>query len=141
MEVRRVMVCLDGSPHAHRAASWAAGLAGVIGADVTAAHALGLLHRSEGGEIVTADAHRDEIRDELERWCAPLRDAGVSYRAKLLEGDPVTALLRLADEEGVDLIVVGSRGTGGAPGRLLGSTSTQLAQQARRPVVIVPEPV
>jgi nucleotide-binding universal stress UspA family protein len=139
MEVRHVLVGLDGSAGAARAARWSADLAAALGAEVTAVHALGLLHR-EGTELVASDAHRDEIREELERWCAPLRDAGVSYRARLLEGDPVTAVLRCADEEDVDVIVVGKRGAGGAPGRLLGSTSAQLAHGTRRPVVIIPDP-
>ena len=102
-------------------------------------HALGLLHRTTGGETVPSDTHREEIRAELEQsWCAPLRDAGVSYRAELLEGNPVTAILGVAEDVGADVIVVGSRGVGGFPELLLGSTSTQLAQHSRRPVVIVP---
>ena len=48
------------------------------------------------------------------------------------------ALLAAADEEDADLIVVGSRGLGGFPQLLLGSTSTQLAQHSSRPVTIVP---
>ena len=64
----------------------------------------------------------------------------MQFRAELREGTPVTSLLELADEVDADLLVVGSRGVGGFPGLLLGSTSTQVAQHARRPVVIVPEP-
>ena len=112
-----------------------------LDADVVAVHALGLLHHSPSGEWVSSDTHRDEIRAELEQsWCAPLREAGVNYRAELREGNPVTALLAVADDLDADVIVVGSRGTGGFPGLLLGSTSSQVAQHARRPVVIVPEP-
>jgi nucleotide-binding universal stress UspA family protein len=49
-------------------------------------------------------------------------------------------LLEVADEVDADLIAVGSRGLGGFPELLLGSTSTQLAQHSRRPVLIVPHP-
>jgi nucleotide-binding universal stress UspA family protein len=54
------------------------------------------------------------------------------------DGSPVTALLAVAEDEGADLIVVGSRGLGGYPEQLLGSTSTQVAQHAPCPVAIVP---
>lgn len=84
--------------------------------------------------------HRDEIGKELEEsWCAPLRDAGVRYRAELRDGNPVMVLLDTAEEFDADVVVVGSRGLGGFPGLLLGSTSTQVAQHAHRPVVIVPD--
>ena len=55
------------------------------------------------------------------------------YRAELREGNPVTALLELADDVAADLVVVGNRGVGGFPGLQLGSTSTQLAQHAVGP--------
>jgi nucleotide-binding universal stress UspA family protein len=47
-------------------------------------------------------------------------------------------VLVAADDEDVDLIVLGSRGLGGYPELLLGSTSTQVAQHSSRPVTIVP---
>jgi nucleotide-binding universal stress UspA family protein len=56
----------------------------------------------------------------------------------LRDGHPVQVLLDVADDVDADMIVVGSRGFGGFPQMLLGSTSTQLAQHSRRPVLIVP---
>jgi nucleotide-binding universal stress UspA family protein len=138
--IRRIVVGLDGSAQARRAAEWAANLASLVDADVIAVHALGLLHETATGQLVAADTHRDEIRRELDVWCAPLHDAGVRHRGELREGNPVTAVLDLAEELDADLIIVGSRGAGGFPGLLLGSTSAQIAQHAHRPVVIVPEP-
>ncbi len=141
MEIRRIVVGLDGSEHSRRAAAWAAGLATTVDAEVVGVHALGLLHHTPAGALVPSDTHRDEIRDQLETsWCAPFRDAAVTYRTELREGNPVATLLDLADDLDADLLVVGSRGVGGFPGLLLGSTSTQVAQHAHRPVVIVPEP-
>jgi nucleotide-binding universal stress UspA family protein len=56
----------------------------------------------------------------------------------LLNGPPVLALLEIADEEDVDLIVVGRRGVGKGPGMMFGSTSHQIAESSHKPVVIVP---
>jgi nucleotide-binding universal stress UspA family protein len=139
MDVRLVLVGLDGSAQAARACQWAADLAAAVGANVIAIHALGLLHQTATGELIAADTHRDEIRRDLDEWCAPLRGAGVHHEALLLEGNPVTAILQTADERGADVVVVGNRGVGGFPGLLLGSTSMQVAQHAHRPVVIVPD--
>lgn len=139
MQVRRIIVGVDGSMQARHAAEWAADLAHAVDAEVIAVHALGLLHHAATGVPVSSDTHREEIRTEFEdTWCAPLHDAGVRYRANLREGNPVTALLDSVEEFDADVVVVGSRGVGGFPELLLGSTSTQVAQHARRPVVIVP---
>jgi nucleotide-binding universal stress UspA family protein len=134
------MVGLDGSADSRRAAEWTASLCAALGIDAIATHVLGLLHRTPSGELVASDRHRDSIRNELQHWCAPLRDAGIEYQAMLYEGEPVAALLDAADELDVDLIVVGTHGAGNAPRSALGSTSRMLVQQTRRPVVVVPEP-
>ena len=51
-------------------------------------------------------------------------------------GHAAAALLRLTRPH--DVLVVGSRGRGGFAGLLLGSTSTQCAQHATCPVIVVP---
>lgn len=55
-----------------------------------------------------------------------------------VEGQPAQVLL--AEAEGAELLVVGSRGHGGFAGLLLGSVSQQCAHHARCPVAIVTEP-
>lgn len=135
-----IVVGVDGSPFAAAALAWAADLARAIDAEVVAVHAFGLLaHLHAGAE--SAEQHRAEVEDALRsRWVAPLAGAGVRYRTVLAEGNPVTALLQVADETRARMVVVGCRGTGGFPGLQLGSTSHQLAQHATTPVVIVPAP-
>lgn len=56
-----------------------------------------------------------------------------------LDGDPALALVE-ACEEGVDLLVVGSRGYGPIARVLLGSVSRQVAQKARCPVLVAKRP-
>lgn len=137
MKLDRILVAVDGSTHSLRAVEWTAGLALRTGAQVMALHAIGLMASIEDRTRVPAHRHRSEIVRELERsWCAPL--SGVDHQVVAFEGDPVLTVLRFAEEWDVDLIVVGSRGAGGAPMRTLGSTSSQLAQGSSRPVTIVP---
>jgi nucleotide-binding universal stress UspA family protein len=139
MVVSRIVVGVDGSENAARAVEWAAGLATATGAEVIAVHALGLIEHLDGDGIVPSEPHRDEIRQRFDtQWCAPLDAAGVSSRRVLRDGNAQLALLAVAEEQFADLIVVGSRGLGGFPELLLGSTSTQVAQHARCPVTIVP---
>jgi nucleotide-binding universal stress UspA family protein len=139
MKMDRIVVAVDGSANSIAAVSWAADLAVVTGAEVVAVHALGLLEGSDAEGPVPTQSHREEIRTRFEStWCSPLAEAEVGCRHLLRDGNPVSVILAVADEEAVDLIVVGSRGLGGYPELLLGSTSTQIAQRSSRPVVIVP---
>jgi nucleotide-binding universal stress UspA family protein len=139
MNIGRIVVGVDGSPNGHRALEWAAGLAERLGAELVAVHALGLLERLDDGEPVPVQGHRDEVIERFERtWCAPLDESPVPSRRLARDGNPVSALLAVADEVGADLVVVGSRGVGDRPELLLGSTSTQVAQRSRRPVVVIP---
>ena len=66
-----------------------------------------------------------------------LGDPADEVRRVLFAVDPAPQVAREAAEWGADLLVVGSRGRGGFAGLLLGSTSTQLAQHANAPVVVV----
>jgi nucleotide-binding universal stress UspA family protein len=145
VELKRVLVGLDGSAAAAGAARWAAEAVRDSGGEVIAVHAAGaspelvteatvsagygLGFFSDGGERAADLSHR-----LVERWCRPLRDAGVPYRTVISEQDPVHALLDTARQEDVDLIVIGHRGQTGLLQRLFHGLSDQLVDHARRPV-------
>ena len=57
---------------------------------------------------------------------------------RVVLGLPPESLADLADEEGAELIVVGSRGRGPFKAAFLGSLSTSLLAVARCPVLVVP---
>ena len=62
------------------------------------------------------------------KLCAVATDA--------LPGDPVRAILQVAEESGADLIVVGNKGMRGA-GRLLGSVPNSVTHKAPCSVLVV----
>lgn len=141
MKLDRILVAVDGSANSVAAVGWAAELAQATDAEVVAVHALGLLERVDDEAGVPAQPHREEIRQHLEEiWCEALDRAGIPGERILRDGNPVSVVLGVADEVDADLVVLGSRGLGGYPEQLMGSTSTQVAQRSTRPVVIVPTP-
>ena len=135
----RIIVGVDGSDDSARALAWAAVLVEGTNGEIVAVHAMGLLTRLDDGSVVPSMGQRGHLVTLLEKeWCRPLVEASVVHRCVVVDGDPVTALLRTALEERADLIVVGCRGAGGHAGLALGSTSQQIVYQADRPVVVVP---
>jgi len=63
--------------------------------------------------------------------------SGLMVEAVLKEGRPSATITDFAENEGVDLIVMGSRGIGGYTGWLLGSTSRKVVDSCTKPVIIV----
>ena len=55
-------------------------------------------------------------------------------------GHPVEAILNAADEEGCDVIILGSHGKGFVKQTFLGSVSRGVLERSRKPVFIIPLP-
>ena len=134
-----IVVGVDGSANSCRALDVAAALAAVTGGEVFAVHALGLLS-TIGGEHVPSAEHREEIEQRLrDEWCASLRAAdGLRWRCAVVDGSAAEVLLQVAEREGASFLVVGSRGLGGHPDLMLGSTSHHVISHSRCPSVVVP---
>jgi nucleotide-binding universal stress UspA family protein len=138
-KVTTILVGVDGSPESSRAAAFATTLAMQLRAEVVAAHAVGLLDVWPGpGAAREADPHAHVMTLLAGPWTETIRRLGVQPRVILRDGSPAHVLLELADQIDADLIVVGSRGIGQADLFALGETSTKLAHQSSRPVLVVP---
>ncbi|WP_042424226.1 universal stress protein [Streptacidiphilus anmyonensis] len=133
-----LIVGFDGSEASLAAAEWAATEAGLTGAPVR----LALAHWPHRADVPVPDAYiqlQSEAVDLLTRAVKDLRGRhqGLKIDYALLPGDAPTQLLQAA-EPGCTL-VLGSRGTGGFAGLLLGSTALTVAAHAEHPVVLVRE--
>jgi nucleotide-binding universal stress UspA family protein len=142
----KILVCNDGSEHAMRAARAAAELAKKFG---SAALVLSVIPPVPvlAPYVMAMDAAPDMsgLRLEAEQeHRAALACVEALYRAEAIpvrtlaeEGHAVEVISRVAEEEKVDLIVLGSRGMGGFQRFLLGSVSDGVAHHAHCPVLIV----
>lgn len=69
-----------------------------------------------------------------------LRDAGIAFEAEVMSGDPAHALLELIEQHGIDLVIMGSHGSGLLRSALQGSVSQTLLHDAPVPVLLVKPP-
>ena len=66
------------------------------------------------------------------------QSGGVSdVEADIATGDPATAIVKYADKNNDDLIVMGSRGLGEVEGMLMGSVSRKVANTAKAACMVV----
>jgi|KBSSwiStaDraftv2_1062776.scaffolds.fasta_scaffold131531_2 nucleotide-binding universal stress UspA family protein len=140
---RPVVAGVDGSPGGTGAAQFAAGLA------VRREAPLVLMHVFESffygyGPIIIAGSYatvegklRQAGGEALESTAADIREAypGLSVETRLRDG--VVAATLIEESEEALATVVGSRGTGGFAGLMLGSVSAQLAAHGHGPIVVV----
>ena len=143
-QISTILVGVDGSAESDRAAEFAARLAMQLEARVVAVHAVGLLDvwpdspDSPEGSSNKHNSHAHVTALMEGPWTETIRRIGIHPSVALVDGPPARVLLELADEIDADLIVVGSRGAGQSELVALGDTSTKLAHQADRPVLIIP---
>jgi nucleotide-binding universal stress UspA family protein len=137
--VRTILTGVDESSNAQQALRWAVTIAERFEAEVVAVHAVGLLARIGDGPPVPSQQHLDQLLSAFETdWSAFLDAAPVRSRRLFLDGPAVEVLLRVVEEVGGDLLVVGRKGSGGGAELVLGSVSHQLAERAPCPVLIIP---
>ena len=142
IEVRRILVPIDFSPHADAVVEWAAHLAEEHGSSLILLHAYHLpveFQQLEGAYLpaefwtnVKVDAER-----QLTRYADPLREQGLAVEECVREGYPATVIEEEAERLEADLIVIGSRGLSGLKHLLLGSIAERVVQKAHCPVLTV----
>jgi nucleotide-binding universal stress UspA family protein len=136
--MKQFLVPIDGSEGSNAAIDEALDLAQEVGAHVTFAFV-----RKPPSSLLGYPYYERLLSTELARARATIDAAttkalqiGVDAQSEILEGDPVDEILSFADNDGADLIVMGSRGRGALAGALLGSVSSGVAQHASVPVLI-----
>jgi nucleotide-binding universal stress UspA family protein len=141
--MKKIVIATDGSPSGLEAVEYGLELAAEQGAEPI------LVHVAPATEVLPVAAYGmgapvsvPHEPDEYDR--ASLDEAvdiaarqGLEAKAVLLVGNAAHEIVTYADSVDADLIVVGSRGHGAIAGALLGSVSSRLLHEAKRPVLVV----
>ena len=137
----KILIATDGSPEAREATEYGLELAGEQGATAILLQVIPPIDWStlERGALIRPIPRELELRRTIAREeAAALADEhGVPVLSEVVAGDPAGEIVTYADNHGVDLIVVGSRGRGAVSSALLGSVSQAVLHDAHRPVLVV----
>ena len=138
---KKIMIATDGSANTMRAIKYGIELARVAGADVCAVYVLDTSAFASMPMDAAWESMYELLRAEgneaLEYVEEKGRQSGVPVEGVVLEGHPAHEIVDYADENEMDLIVMGTLGKTGIDRILLGSVASKVAHTSTRPVMIV----
>jgi len=137
-----IVVGVDGSGHSRKALETAAAEAVAHGVPLTVL----VIHQAVrdvygsashyGDEAALTEKAKEAAQADTDQVLAAAGSQPTSVTVTAVHGLPVDELVKAS--EGADMIVLGRRGMGGFVRLLMGSVSSQVAQHALCPVLIVP---
>ncbi len=133
MTLRTVVVGFDGSEPARRAVALAAELIHGPGAELVVATAF--TTRYPLGTESNVDL-REEAESVAVDGVRLAEELGVDCRQRVEDGDPRYVIDAIAEAEGADLIVIGTRGRGSLARLVLGSVAAYLVGHSEIPVAV-----
>jgi nucleotide-binding universal stress UspA family protein len=166
IEFRKILYATDLSESGRQAFPHAAAIAHHCEADLTVYHVVEthdfekylvgyineplwdeIKHRSleEAREILIRRKRDDAlIKNDVDRQCQDALTEGnhpyVSYDVIVDIGDPVDKIVRKAETEDYDLVVISKHGHGALKGALMGDTASRVVRKCSKPVLVVEVP-
>ncbi|MCC4770646.1 universal stress protein [Methanosarcina sp. DH2] len=137
------MVATDGSICSRLAANNGIELARLSGGTVYAIYVVSTDYFSSMAVDMDWERMREALRKEGNQAVNYIKGVGelegVVVEPVLLEGHPANELVRYAEEEKMDIIVMGTRGKTGIDRLLLGSVAENVVRNSKVPVMVIKE--
>lgn len=137
----KILLAIDGSEHSMKAADYAINLAKTDNAEVEIIHVRDSVEGYPSRVVYDAAALEKALAEDAEevmvRAAAKFQETGVKHTKKIITGDAADVICREAEEKGIKIIVMGSRGLNTVTRFVLGSVSSKVLTYAHCPVLIV----
>ena len=136
---KHILIGVDGSDHALRAARLAGDMARLTNADLRIVVSFDPVpnYLSEPFMQETLSNRLKQADVILEPAVAEVGSIPGNLKTEILEGPPAEAILNVAEAREIDLIVMGTRGRGRFTSVLLGSQSQKVVAHACCPVMLI----
>ena len=137
---RSIVIATDGSENTQKAISYGIKLAKLSGATV---HALHVVNTSSISQSWTAgwETMYELLKKEGQKAVSEVKEygeaSGVDVKEVLLEGHPSKEIIDFAENNDIDLIVMGTLGKTGLDRFLMGSVAETVVRNSKVPVLVV----
>jgi len=141
LSIEKIVIATDGSEYTKNAISFGLSLAKMLGAKV---YALSVLDIAPVMSVPIDGAWKgvfDLMHEECQKASAHVKKmgeaVGLEVESVVLEGKPAEKIVEYAEENDMDLIVMGTMGKSGLDRILLGSVAERVVRISHTPVLVV----
>lgn len=137
---KRIMVATDGSKPARKAIETGIDIAKLSGAKIYAVYVVvPTIHsaRNFGWEKAAMEHFRNEGKRATGFVEETAKAAGIEVESVLLEGHPADEIVKFAEQNDIEMIVMGTLGKTGLDRFLLGSVAENVVRHSKIPVLVV----
>jgi len=138
IQIKKILVPLDGSSNSFRGLDIAIHMARESHATITGLYVLGIVKPQTNDQITPLEKMLLKNAQKIMKK-AKLKAAqkGILFFDRISYGDNGKRIVDIAHRKNFDLIVIGSRGMSSAKEIFLGSTSNYVLHKSKKPVLIV----
>jgi len=142
---KQILLTLDGSEMSEQALPVAIEYAKIFESELYLLRVINPLAKSYRTGLATVSAIQnaeEQLRvlaiDYLENVANKVREVGIPVKIFSLIGIPYKEIIQFSEQEGIDLIIMCTRGESGITRWLLGSNTDYVIRGSRIPVIVVP---
>lgn len=143
MPPQLILVPIDFSDHSHQALEVATGMAAHLGATLLLVHIVSAIpDLPEGVSMLKQGEYENQLHDaaakRLSDLASTLRDRNITARTEVgTANDVAMELVRIAEHDAVDLIIISTHGMTGWRPIAFGSVAKVVVEQANCPVLLL----
>ena len=135
---RRILVAVENSTADRTILAHVSELAQLTGASLLLVHVADGWAARNFNQLKLRESEEMKVdRDYLERLRGELEGRGLTVETRLAMGDPATELVKVAQEQGVDLIAMSTHGHRFIKDVLLGATADKVRHLVKVPVLLL----
>ena len=135
---RRILVAVENSSADKTILGHVADLAALTGASLLLVHVADGWAARNFDQLKLRESEEMKIdRDYLDRLRGELEQRGLTVDTRLAMGDPATELVKVSQEQGVDLIAMSTHGHRFVKDVLLGATADKVRHLVKVPVLLL----
>lgn len=139
MQIKKILVPIDGSKHSLRALEAAKDISETFDSKIVLLHVVDL---DNVGECAT-HAQDDDTLEKIRSERASILDeadnevGNVASEKHCVLGNPSEEILKKLDEDDIDLIVIAKKGLSGIERYVIGSVSAKVIEHSPKPVYLI----